>query len=101
MAYPELGGGMQHVADCLKAYFSHEGRDSRKLFDYAKLSNNGAVFKRLGYLVDLYSFDAMLADACRSQLTTGLAKLDPNLPCPNIVTRWRLRIPKQWRNEHD
>ncbi len=46
LMYPELGGGIQHVADSLRTYFSHEDRDVRKLLDYAKLSNNGAVFKR-------------------------------------------------------
>jgi predicted transcriptional regulator of viral defense system len=98
ISYPELGGGIQHVTDCLKTYFSHDNRDVRKLFDYAKQTNNGAVFKRLGYLVDSNNLDSLLADACLSQLTTGLAKLDPNLACPRIVSKWRLRIPELWNN---
>lgn len=94
MMYPEIGGGIQHVADCLQRYFFHEDKDVRKLMDYAKQSNNGAVFKRLGYLVEFYSLDSMLADACLSQLTTGLAKLDPGIDCPRVVSKWRIKIPK-------
>lgn len=96
LEYPDLGGGIQHISDCLKAYFLHSDRDERKLLEYAKQNNNGAVFKRLGYLLERYSLDPMLADACRSNLSTGLAKLDPNLNCPRVVTKWRLKIPESW-----
>jgi predicted transcriptional regulator of viral defense system len=96
LAYPDLGGGIQHVSDCLRAYFAHEEHDPRKLLEYAKQANNGAIFKRLGYLVDKYFLDPMLADACRSNLTTGLAKLDPALQCSRVVSKWRIRIPDSW-----
>lgn len=101
LEFPRLGGGIQHVADCLQAYFSHEDCDVQKLFEYAKRRNNGAVFKRLGYLVARFSLDRMLEDACRSQLTAGLTKLDPDIKCPRIATKWRLRIPDSWVKQHD
>ena len=37
-----------------------------------------------------------LIKPCRERLTKGNVALDPTLPCPRIVTRWRLRVPKNW-----
>ena len=46
---PALGGGIQHVSDCLQAYFRRADRDDEKLIAYAEQLGNGAVFKRLGF----------------------------------------------------
>ena len=47
---PDLGAGIQHVADCLATYFDRKDRDDDKLIAYADRLGNGAVFKRLGFL---------------------------------------------------
>lgn len=96
LTYPELGGGIQHVADCLINYFGRDDRNDELLIRYATQAGNGAVFKRLGFLAERYSGDSDLAATCFSLLTKGTAKLDPNLICPRMVTRWRLRIPQSW-----
>jgi predicted transcriptional regulator of viral defense system len=101
LEYPAIGGGIQHVSDCLQAYFASDQGDSRKLFEYALKRGNGAVFKRLGFLVDRLALDPMLAEACRARISAGLAKLDPSIDSPRISTRWRLRIPDSWAKLHD
>lgn len=92
---PAIGAGVQHVADCVAAYLRHDDRKDDVLVDYAETLGNGAVFKRLGFLAEQHG-DFPLADACRPRLTKGYAKLDPALPCPYAVHRWRLRVPAQW-----
>ncbi|MCY4497837.1 MAG: hypothetical protein OXC14_11170, partial [Rhodospirillaceae bacterium] len=85
----------QHVADCLATYLASDNRDDETLVRYAEILGNGAVFKRLGFLADQHG-ELPLAGACRARLTTGYAKLDPTLPCPVPLHRWRLRIPSNW-----
>ena len=92
---PVIGGGSQHVADCLATYLAGDSRDDETLIDYAEALGNGAVFKRLGFLAEHHG-EASLADECRVRLTSGYAKLDPTLPCPVPFRRWRLRVPSPW-----
>ena len=96
LEYPAVGGGIQHVSDCLQAYFADDPSDSHKLFEYASRIGNGAVFKRLGFLVDRFALDPMLAEACRAKISAGLAKLDPGIESPRVSTKWHLRIPDSW-----
>lgn len=91
---PATGGGIEHVADCLSAYLRRRDHDADKLIAYADRLGNGAVFKRLGFLVERDASGADLVAAARGRLTQGHAKLDPSLECPRLVTRWRLRVPR-------
>ena len=43
---PKLGGGIQHVAECLTIYLFHAERDDGKILAYGDRLGNGAVFKR-------------------------------------------------------
>ena len=90
---PAFGGGIQHVIDCFGEYLRHEYRQDRKLISYAERLGNGAIFKRLGFLAERMSNSTYLVDACKKRMTKGNAKLDPTLPSPRLVTRWRLWIP--------
>jgi predicted transcriptional regulator of viral defense system len=90
---PSLGGGIQQVSDCLRAYLKRKDRDDRRLIDYAARLGNGAVFKRLGFLAESEDGAATLAEQCVAHLTAGNARLDPALDCPRLITRWRLFVP--------
>jgi predicted transcriptional regulator of viral defense system len=91
---PKLGGGVRPITDILLNYLKSEERDIGKLIEYAIRLNNGAVFKRLGYLLERYSPDQEVAiRACAARLTKGNAKLDPALGASNLVTRWRIWVP--------
>jgi predicted transcriptional regulator of viral defense system len=96
---PALGGGIQHVADCLSAYLHRPDQDVRKLIEYAERLGNGAVFKRLGFLSERTPGGAELAALCRLHLSTGNAKLDPALKSPRLITKWRLLVPDTWARE--
>lgn len=96
---PAIGGGIQHVTDCLAAYLRRDDRDDRKIVDYAVRLCNGAVFKRLGFLTERIPGGAKLALLCEQHLSGGHAKLDPAQDGPCIVTKWRLRVPVRWARE--
>ncbi len=93
---PALGGGIQHVSECLDAYLARPDRDDDRLIQYAERLGNGAVFKRLGYLAERDPKGSSLAELCPPHLSTGSAKLDPSLDCPRLIAKWRLRIPRTW-----
>ena len=93
---PAVGGGIQHVADCLAAYLRRDDRDNKKLVEYAVRLGNGAVFKRLGFLAEGLPKGAELAHLCEHHLSGGHAKLDPAQDGPRVLTKWRLRVPVCW-----
>lgn len=94
---PKLGGGIRPTIDVLNQYLKSEYKNLSLLIDYAKLLNNGVVFKRLGFLLEQYAPDeSKIIDACKNMLTTGNTKLDPQLDAHKLITRWRLWIPEKW-----
>jgi len=97
IAMPDMGGGIDHVADCLAAYTRQPGYDGDQLLRYAEQFANGAVFKRLGFLAEAHLKNEALVVACRARLTSGYARLDPALRAGVLVTAWRLWVPQRWK----
>lgn len=93
IAAPEVGGGIDHVSDCLNTYLADKPADRDLLIRYADRFGNGIIFKRLGYLAETRVGDKKLAAECRSRLTQGYARLDPALPSKKLITAWRLWVP--------
>ena len=99
---PGLGGGIRPSADVLLNYLKSEFRNLDQLIDYAKRLGNGAVFKRLGFLMErLVPEEQAILAACRPELTKGNAKLDPALPTEKLVSKWRLWVPEKWEKGSD
>ncbi len=101
---PRAGGGIRHVADCLKAYFVRADAAPDLLVDYAERLGNGAVFKRLGFLTEWADGPASVIEACAARLTQGAVKLDPALPSPRFIRHWSLKLPDRWKvgaSSHD
>lgn len=97
---PALGGGIRSVIDMFGNYLKSENKDLERLIGCAKQINNGAVFKRLGYLLEEYaSTESKAIEECNKQLTTGNIKIDPQLDAEKLITRWRLWIPKDWNKK--
>lgn len=97
LATPAWGGGIRTVVDVLQAYLKSEHRNLPLLLDYAARLGNGAVFKRMGYLLQQHAPDATEAiSACAGHLTAGYTKLDPALPSDRLVTAWGLWLPAGW-----
>jgi predicted transcriptional regulator of viral defense system len=97
LAMPELGGGIDHVADCLAELRRSSAYDAALLINYGEQFGNGAVFKRLGFLAETRLHDSDLAASCRTRLTQGYAQLDPALKSGHLQTAWRLWVPELWK----
>lgn len=98
---PKLGGGIRSTVDMFLNYLKSENSDIELLIGYAKRLGNGAVFKRLGFLLERFAPDQKSSiNECRSQLTKGNVKLDPALKVNKLVTRWRLWVPESWAKEN-
>lgn len=94
---PSVGGGIRHVDSCLREYLRLPNSDLEKLVRYGDRFGSGAVFKRLGYLIERADpGNQKVLEDCRTRLTEGTVKLDPALPADRLVTRWRLWVPSAW-----
>lgn len=97
---PSVGGGLRPSVDILLNYLKSGDKDIDLLIRYAERLGNGAVFKRLGFLMEKYASEEQNAIAvCRSQLTKGNAKIDPGLSGDKLITRWKLWVPDNWAKE--
>jgi len=99
IAAPEVGGGIDHVVDCLSAYLRGKTADRDLLIRHAEQFGNGTVFKRLGFLANTRIDDKKLAEECRVRLTHGYARLDTSLRTTKLITAWRLWVPETWKAE--
>ncbi len=98
---PTLGGGIRSASDMLKNYLRSENMNLDLLIDYAQRLGNGAVFKRLGFLLERFAPEKTdQIGRCRSRITTGNAKLDPTLSSDRLITRWRIWVPTSWVKEN-
>jgi len=87
--------------DIFLSYLKSESKNIQLLIDYAKRLGSGAVFKRIGFLLERYASDQEAAlNECRAQLTKGNVKLDPSLKTDRLITRWRLWVPESWAKEN-
>jgi predicted transcriptional regulator of viral defense system len=98
LARPPVGGGIRHAEECLATYLGSSVSDLGKLIEYADRLGNGAVFKRLGFLLERAEApDTRAIENCRDRISTGNAKLDPALASDTLVKRWRLWVPAAWQ----
>jgi predicted transcriptional regulator of viral defense system len=82
----------------LENYLRSENKNLEQLIEYCEKLGNGAVFKRLGFLLEKIAPDETKAiEECYKRLTTGNAKLDPKLINVKLITRWRLWVPEKWK----
>ena len=95
---PILGGGIRSVKDMLENYLRSDNKNLKLLIEYAERLGNGAVFKRLGFLLELIAPDeSETIEECNKRLSAGNAKLDPKLTNSKLITRWRLWVPENWK----
>ena len=98
---PLSGGGLRSSVDMFRNYLRAECQDLRTLVRYGDELGNGAVFKRLGFLLEKYAGGEQDAlELCRERLTSGNAKLDPAAKTNKLATRWRLWVPEKWLKEN-
>ena len=89
---PDLCGGIWQLAEALRGHWAEA--EWPKLDEYLTRFASGAVYKRLGYLVETLDLPipertALLA-AWQIHLTAGIALLDPGASaCGSTCMRWR------------
>lgn len=94
----ELAGGIRSAFDALKQYLASEYKSLTLLDEYAGKLNNKTVYKRLGFLMErIPNSDKSFLKLCKKKLSKGNSKLDPTLDADYLVTRWKLWIPKSWK----
>lgn len=94
---PKLGGGLRSTVDVLLNYLRSEKKDVKLLTEYGDRLKNGAVFKRLGFLLERFASEEVnLINECRTRMTKGNTKIDPILAADKLVTKWRLWVPNNW-----
>jgi len=94
LSFPELGGGMRHIAEVVASFFEGEHRDDEQLLEYANLLGNRTIFKRLGYLLETLRLEAPeLLAACLKNVSSGYTFLDPSVRAKGyLIRRWNLWI---------
>lgn len=91
---PALGSGIRAVTNILAEYMTSDMRNERLLVEYGDRLPRRAMFKRLGFLLELLHVDApMLIDACLARRSEGVIALDPGIDAKGqIISRWGLRV---------
>lgn len=98
LSEPAWGGGLRPTVEILKYYFRSNEKNITSLVDYLQKTNNGAIYKRLGFLVEKYfPEEQYLIETCKNNLKSGKVKLDPNLKSNKLVTKWQLWVPEGWK----
>jgi len=88
----EYCGGFSEVAKGF--WMRRDDIDPKKLVKYALRLDIGAVYRRLGYLLDLFDLKAPdEIEMLQRKLTSSYATLDPMLPDKGkFMAHWRLRV---------
>ena len=93
----KLGGGIRPVYEIIVNYMKSTHKNLAQLLQYAEQIGNRSVFKRLGFLLEQYFPDEEeVIMLCLKQISSGYAKLDPDLDSDKIITRWKLWVPESW-----
>ena len=89
---PEYCGGFSEVAKGF--WVRRRDMDSGRLVAYALRLDVGAVFRRLGFLLETCGIDAPAeSERLRARLTATYHVLDPTLPAEGKrLARWRIRV---------
>jgi len=89
---PDYCGGIIEVAKGFR--MRGEALDPERLVAYALRLGRGAVFRRLGFLMELWNVSCPKGlDELLSRLTATYVRLDPGLPAGGrFLRRWRLRL---------
>lgn len=91
---PSIGGGGRLILDIFNAYKEHPEANIKTLIQYAIKLDHGAVFKRLGFILEnVFHLSNNLIDELHFKITTGIIKFDPKGPNTGpIITKWGIRI---------
>ena len=98
--HPEHCGGIVEVARVI--FFEHKSLDFKEMVNMAKRMRNGAILKRLGYLLETLKLESYSEILGYPKLSKGYARLDTKLPGEGRINeRWRIIVnaiiePDRW-----
>ena len=99
---PKLAGGIRPASDALANYYNSEYYNSHLMIEYAEKICNRTIFKRLGFLMEYLKLrDDKLITECIKRISQGYTDLDPAIKSSNILRRWGLKIPANWKITYD
>jgi len=86
---PEYCGGITEIAKGIWMTRSQINYD--KIVKYAERINVGSVYKRLGFLLELYGFEKL--DQLQKKINGGYSLLDPTIANEGrYISTWKLRL---------
>lgn len=91
---PKSGGGIRNAVLMIREYFGNKERNDRLLIEYLSKFGNRAIYKRLGYILEICKIDARdILKICAKNQSSGYSKLDPELAGKGrMLRRWNLII---------
>ncbi len=94
LTFPELCGGIQHLASIMTNYANDSEQNYPAIIDNAMKFGSGATWKRLGYLCEkIWPNQIEILSTTRKHITSGYAKLDPRVNDKGtLIRKWRLWI---------
>jgi len=92
LKHPSYCGGFTEVAKAFS--IKRQDIDTQKIINYATQLNVGAVYRRLGFLMELYNIgQAIHLQFLQTKLTDTYQLLDPDLHASgSYIAKWRLRL---------
>jgi predicted transcriptional regulator of viral defense system len=89
-----LGGGAIQAVEIFKAYIGKNESSIEKLCEYAITLNHGAVYKRLGFLIEKSKTNKeQWSDLLNSKINTGIINFDAHGPKKGpIISKWGIRL---------
>jgi predicted transcriptional regulator of viral defense system len=99
--HPEHCGGINEIAKAI--YFEHERLDFESIVEMARKMKNKTILKRLGYILEAFSFEQYLHLFSVEDVSKGYSKLDPKLPKKSKTNeKWKLHVnsqidPRMWK----
>jgi len=91
--HPEYCGGITEGAKGLATGIESGEVDLKKVTDYALRINNKTVFKRLGYLCEIFGIETKKSLIWSENISGGYSILDPTAPDRgSYIRRWKLKL---------
>ena len=92
LRHPEYCGGITDVAKGL--WIRHDDVRVAKLIEYAHRLGVGSIYRRLGYLLELFGLGTQAElQSLRNALTAAYVPLDPSLSSEgSYAAKWRLQL---------
>jgi predicted transcriptional regulator of viral defense system len=91
---PAIGGGGVHSIEIFRAYMQAKDANWDILIKYAQQLNHGAVYKRLGLLMDNFlKTEKEQTEKLHNQIKKGVINFDPSTSLKGpIHTKWGIRL---------